>query len=243
MNRIKKNILRTILILFLLTGVGLAVIFALTSSAKTQDSWKEFSALLMENETVIDGVTDHNITYLITSREGRQDYGDTLTIFEKHSDIGWRRIYDNDFSGLKPWKIELSDIDGEGEKEIITAVRKTTRFDKTLKNRLFAFNLKNNKLVKKWTGSEVGGDWKDFIAADLIPIKGNELIFISKTKRGERISIYYWFNFGFIMLAQSKDYEKITNITINGENQIGITYKKDNKEHKVILRAKDGILE
>jgi hypothetical protein len=76
----------------------------------------------------------------------------------------------------------------------------------------------------------------------LVPIKGNELIFISKTLEGERVGVYYWFNFGFMMLAQSKDYGNITNISIIRENRIRITYKKGNKKYHAILKAQDGRL-
>ena len=188
MNRIKNYKLQGIFILFIVCA-WLFIFIASMRQAKTEDDWKEFGISLGGKETVIDGVTDHTMAYMITSKEGRSDYGDTLVLFQKESDRKWRRIYDNDFTGLKPWKIVLSDIDGEGEKEIITAVRKTTRFDKKLKNRLFAFNFTEGKLVKKWTGSEVGGDWKEFITGDLVSTKGNELIFISKTKGGERVNV------------------------------------------------------
>ena len=242
MNRIKKYKLKGIFILFIVCA-WLFLVIVTMRQVKTVDAWRDFRTLLGGKETVIDGVTDHTMAYMITSKEGRPDYGDTLVIFQKELDGIWRRIYDNDFSGLKPWKIVLSDIDGEGKKEIITAVRKTTRFDKKLKNRLFAFNYMEGKLVKKWTGSEVGGDWKEFITGDLVSTKGNELIFISKTKGGERVNVYYWFNFGFMMLAQSKDYESICNISIKGENRLRMTYKKGHKEYQITLKAKDGELE
>lgn len=223
--------------------VWLLILIVIMRQANTEDTWKEFRTLLGGKETVIDGIKDHTIAYMITSKEGRSDYGDNLAVLQEDSDRQWLRIYDNDFSGLKPWKIVLSDIDGEGDKEIIIAVRKKTRFDKKLRNRLFAFHFTGGKLVKKWTGSEVGGDWKEFITGDLIPTKGNELIFISKTKEGERVSVYYWFNFGFLMLAQSKDYKSICNISIKGDNRLEMICKKGHKEYQITLKAKDGELE
>ena len=46
-----------------------------------------------------------------------------------------------------------------------------------------------------------------------------------------------------MMLAQSKDYESICNISIKGENRLRMTYKKGHKVYHVTLGAKDGDLE
>jgi hypothetical protein len=225
MIRVKKYMLPAVVILLLLTGIFLFPVIMMKLFRQETGEWKALEALLQKQETVIDGVREGTAAYTLLSREGRSDYGDIFAVFEQDGTGEWNRVYENDFADLKPWKLELADIDGDGTKEILTAVRKTTHFDPDEKNRMFIFNYENNILVKKWTGSQIAGIWKDFIAGDLLPISGDELIFIEQTEDGlEKISIYYWFDFGFLLLAESDGYKDIRNLTLQGENSIQITY-------------------
>jgi hypothetical protein len=203
-----------------------------------ENGWKYLETSLYRKENIIDGIRDADKTYTIISREGRADYGDLFVVFEQTSDQSWKRSYENDFEDLKPWKIERADIDGDGVKEILTAVRKTTHFDKDERNRLFIFNYEDKKLIKKWTGSLMTGDWEDFTAGDLLPIPGDELVFTMQSRNGkEYLSIYYWLDFGFQGLANSKIYQNIEKLSITGENQIQISYEKG---QEAILTLQDG---
>lgn len=191
---------------------------------------------LHTNEKIIDCVKEDQYTYALISQQKAATYGQTLAIFNQDENRQWSRIYENDFANLKPWKIKTADIDGDGEKEILTAVYKTTHFDKNEKNRLFIFNYSEGKLQKKWTGSQIAGVWKDFSAGDFLAIPGDELIFIEKLEnQRERVSVYYWFDFGFVLLAVSDTYEDIDNLSIQGENRISITCKTKQKQEVITL--------
>lgn len=238
MLKTKRYIPLGIFIFFLMLNLSVLLIIIITKPFK-EDKWKDYHPALGTNEIIIDAVPNEEITYAITNKAGYPDYGDTLVVFEQEHGGSFKRFYENDFKDLKPWKIRLADIDGDGSKEILTAVRKTTHFDKHKKNRMFIFNFTDGKLIKKWTGSQIAGTWEDFIAGDFVSIKGNELIFISRTELGERVSVYYWYDFGFLMLAESKDYEDILSITIPKENRIAMTYRKAGKEQTMTLRAHD----
>jgi hypothetical protein len=205
---------------------------------KKIDDWKEFRESLAAQEVIIDGAQDGRRAYLITSKAGSLDYGDTIAVYDQEAGDRWKRSYENNFKSLKPWKIELADIDGDGIKEILTAIYKKTHFDRKEKNRMFIFNYTDGKLVKKWTGSDIAGAWKNFSVYDILPMKGSELIFIRKSDNGERISVYYWFDFGFQLFAESKDYENIREATAAGKNKIRIVCVEKGQERTVMLAAK-----
>lgn len=239
MNKKTVRILSAAAILF---TAALVAFLSAVGGFPVRNDWKIFKGSLMKKEKVVDAVIDGGIAYVVTSKEGKKAYGDTFVIFMLESSGSYKRIYENDFKDLKPWKIVLADIDGDGEKEIITAVRKSVHFDKAVSNRLFIFNYTEGKLVKKWTGSQIAGEWKDFIVADIAPTDGSEIIFRSSSKEGERVSIYYWYQFGFLSLAESKEYHEIVDMTVTKENRIQITVKNARIEQKILLEAKDGKL-
>lgn len=238
----KKKILISIIAILLLSGTAIILLFIIKDQDKTDNAQKELEPLLKKEEVIIDVAIDDSTAFAITSMAGHSDYGDTLVVFHQSDKNGWDRVYDNDFKDLKPWKIAIADVDGDKEKEIITAVCKTVHFDKTEKNRLFVFNYMDGKLVKKWTGSQIAGNWVDFNVGDFAPMDGSEVVFIRRTDEGERVSVYYWYYFGFLQLAESNDYKDITGISIIGENRILMTYKKDRKKQTLTLMAQDGKL-
>ncbi len=216
------------------------VILLLTKSPEVakDDDIKKLRSFLDKNELIVDYAISKNRAYVIVSRQKNSEYGDLLLILEDSGNNEWNRIYENDFTGLKPWKIITADIDGDGQEEILTAVRKTTIYDQNDENRLFVFNYSDNILVKKWTGSKIAGRWRSFYAGELLPIPGQELIFIEKKENGrEQLSIYYWFDFGFIMLAKSDEYENITKLSISEENLIEIEY---DEKQTARLTVKEG---
>lgn len=236
----RRQIIRIIIILLLLIGIFLLPIVLRKLFLPASSKQKALEAALQQKENIIDYVIEGTRAYAFISKEGRSDYGDFFVVFEQGADKGWTRVYENDFTGLRPWKIRLADIDGDGVEEIVTAVCKVTHFDPEEKNRLFVFNYEDNKLIKKWTGSEIAGrgNWNDFIVGDLLPIPGSEVIFIEQSENGEEhLGVYYWFNFGFQLLAKSGDYKDIQSITITGENLMQITYEG---KHTAELTVKDG---
>lgn len=203
--------------------------------------YEELQPALHNQETIIDCIKDGAAVYALTGQTGDSKYGDLFVVFEQKAERVWERSYENDFLELKPWKIELGDIDGNGEQEILIAVHKTTHFDPIEKNRMFIFNYSEGKLRKKWTGSQIAGVWKDFYVGDMLSIPGNELIFIEQMEdQRERISIYYWFDFGFVLLAESEPYNNIHDLAVIGENRLQITSGVGVREQIKTLTVKNG---
>ena len=202
---------------------------------KGTSKWEEY---LHKGETLIDGAEEGELAYLLISTNGRTDYGNYLVIMESEG-TKYKRRYENNFQDLRPWKIILADIDGDEIMEIITVVNKTTHYDKELKNRLFIFNYEKNALVKKWTGSQIGGAWNQVYIGDLVSIPGEEIILVEETEQKlEKLGVYYWFDFGFLKLAESKEYQDIQKVTICGENTIRMVYGLENElECDLTLKA------
>lgn len=229
-------------ILLLLVLAGLCIVIRKDINPVKSEAMLEriLAKSMTDQESLIDYAVDDERVYAIISRSGSREFGDCLVIFRKSGALSYEREYSNDFSDLKPWKLELADVDGDGVMEILTAVRKTTHYDAMEKNRFFLFNYTDDKLVKKWTGSQIAGTWKDFYAKDFMPMKGEEVLFISQTEEGkERLGIYYWFQFGFLMLAQSEDYETIHEIRFTDESHLQMNCGQD-QEDWINLIVKNG---
>ncbi|MCR8657997.1 hypothetical protein [Paenibacillus endoradicis] len=194
-----------------------------------------------QHEVTIDSIQENDLTFSLISVSGSSEYGDLFVVDQLDNSGDWQRIYDNNFQELKPWKLELGDIDGDQKKEILIAVHKTTHFDEQDRNRLFIFNFDGEKLYKKWTGSKIAGDWSNFFVGNLLSIPGDELIFIQQLdNQVEKLSIYYWLDFGFVQLAESERYYDIQNFKIIGDNHFEITHRLNNTTEKLSLTVKDG---
>jgi hypothetical protein len=198
---------------------------------------------LDKSERIIDYAEDETRIYALIHKGGPLETGDFFVVLRQGDNGKWERFYENDFTSRKPWKLETADIDGDGEKEILTAVKKTTLFDPVEKNRMFIFNFNGEKLYKKWTGSQIAGSWKDFIAGDAASAPGEELVFIEQTEDNKaKISIYSWFDFGFFLIASRGNYEDIQGVIILGENRIEITCREERRTITKTLRISEGKL-
>lgn len=234
----KYQIDRSVLIYIFLP---ILVILPLLYLEKKDSVISELNRALSPSQSIIDYAIQEDKAFAIISSEGRSDYGDLLAVFQKGEGTNWTSIYENDFKDLKPWKIELGDIDGDCTTEVITGVYKTTHFDQSPKNRLFIFNFDNGILSKKWTGSEIAGTWRDFTVGELLPTQGEELLFIEQIEGKERMVVYYWFDFGFSLMAKSDMYQGIKEFSIQDDNRIKIRYQ-DRQKRSTVLRIKDGKL-
>lgn len=191
---------------------------------------------------VLDRAEHGDLAYELIRRHQEGEDRIYLTVSRLRDHLPQVPLYENDFTVVKPWKVELGDIDGNGDSELLIAVAKTTHFDAVEKNRLFVFRYTGQTLVKKWTGSQIGGNWKTFRALDVVPtIPGEELVFIEQVEgKGERLGVYYWLDFGFALLAEGEFYPQINRLEVKADYLLEVEVRDGAGERTVDLQVKQG---
>lgn len=110
---------------------------------------------------------------------------------------------------LDEWKLpypvynfEVADADNDGQDDIWVGVIKETRFDKTMRKRLFLFKIIEGKIRPLWLGSRMSKPLVDFSPAYLIDsLDRNKKKCIIKTIEQEKdgkflVANYQWRKFG-----------------------------------------------
>lgn len=110
-----------------------------------------------------------------------------------------------------PWKIQVADVDGDGMKEIIIGVYKSTRFFPEPHNCLFVFGWDGEEAFPKWLGSRLSKPFEDFAFAELDGNAGEELVSLEVTQDGGRcLVVYSWCGFGFVGVWQSQNFAYVS---------------------------------
>lgn len=155
--------------------------------------------------------------------------------------LGESPDYSFDFSDIKPSKIQLGDVDGDGRTDISIVMYKKVKFHNALAKRPFFYNFESEKLVPLWLGSRLSRPFDDFILKDIDGDDISELIAIESLENQNRIlAIYKWEGFGFRLFTQS--YDEFKKISFNNTvDELKIV--ADGKERSVKLRDKDILIE
>ena len=116
--------------------------------------------------------------------------------------------YRIDLSGIKPMKVQLGDVDGDGVKEVAICVYKTTKFHPVMAKRPFFFDLVEGNLIPIWLGSRLSRPFDDYILYDIDADAVDEIISIERLESGRQvIAVYIWKGFGFELLTQSEAFD------------------------------------
>lgn len=124
-----------------------------------------------------------------------------------------------------PWKIEIWDVDKDGNSEIILGVNKSTRYYDNEENRIFVFNRENDYLFPKWLGAKIGNPIIDF----KIDRNTNKLIILEESNNTsiKKVVSYEWNGFGF-------DYDEIL-FDIENLKDLKIQFQLSGHKFKTIL--------
>lgn len=146
-------------------------------------------------------------------------YGKYLVILSKGKELGRY-----DLEALKPWKVMVADVDGDGMKEISIGVYKTAKFHPEMAKRPFIYNWDKEGISPKWLGSRLSRPFEDYIFADIDKDGMEELISIELLSNGHKVlNSYKWKGFGFEGIGESREFEDISALRKQAPGEIGIS--------------------
>ncbi len=133
---------------------------------------------------------------------------------------GGRILWEAVPASWKPWKLMIADVDGDGKREMIVGVFKSTKFFPRPHNCLFVYGWSGKKGYPKWLGSSLARPFTDFAFARLGDFPGDELVAIERTLDGKRaLAVYHWNSFGFTKFREFGPWEEAELVRIE-ENKL-----------------------
>lgn len=143
-----------------------------------------------------------------------EKYGNDINIYSEYKItngipvISGEPVFQSDLSEIKPLKIQVGDVDGDGVKEIALCVYKTAKFHPIPAKRPFFYRLKGTELEDVWLGSRLARPFDDFILFDVDQDKIDEIISIEALENGNKVvAVYDWKGFGFEVKGISAELE------------------------------------
>lgn len=220
-------------------------IFSLTGEVVATKSIERVLEERIVTSCISDLNNDNTDEILFISGDIGQQYGKDFRVFSLND--GVKEVYFQSFETMNPWKVQTSDVDGDGNKEISIAMYKETKFHPVMGNRPYIYDWVDNNLFPKWRGSRLSKPFDDYIFEDIDDDGADELISIEILQNGGKvINSYKWKGFGFEGLVESKEYEDIFTVVKDKEadGQIYI-HISEIEEHKWVALeyGSDGFIE
>lgn len=154
-------------------------------------------------------------------------------------------IYKKDYSHLKPWKVSLGDVDGNGIDDISIGVYKESPLHPVMAKRPFIYSFIDGEMQPKWRGSRLSRPFIDYNFYDIDGDGIDELISIEILKDGSNlINTYKWKGFGFEGFLESNEYEQLNQLEKRTDG-IYVKVKEGKEEYlgKVKLKESKLIIE
>ena len=82
---------------------------------------------------------------------------------------------------LNPWKLQIADVDGDGQREIVAGVWKKSPMDQVMARRVFVYSWNGARMLPKWLGSRLSRRFDDFVMCDVNGDNWDELIALERT--------------------------------------------------------------
>jgi hypothetical protein len=135
-----------------------------------------------------------------------------------HTDTpsGRREIWRGVPKSLRPWKVMLGDIDGDGNPDLGVGVYKKSEFHQVMAKRPFIYTWDGKAFVPKWLGSRLSRPFTDFAFAS--SPSGPKLVSIEETKDGQHeLAVYKWDGFGVTREWTGCRAKRLLGLVVSGE--------------------------
>lgn len=153
-------------------------------------------------------------------------------------------VFREDFSELKPWKIDIGDVDGDGIYEVSVGVYKETIFHQVMDKRPFIYSYNDNRLLPKWRGSRLARPFIDYTFYDLDMDDSDEIISIEILEDGKLIlNSYKWIGFGIEGFLESEIYDKIYGLHKGSELTVTVEKNGNKINGRVVIKDNQLLIE
>ncbi len=99
---------------------------------------------------------------------------------------------------LKPWRLVICDVEGDGILEVAIGVCKSTPYRPFPHNCLYVYGVNAEGLFPKWRGSALSHPFTDYAFVEQDGTPGEELVGLETDLDGSRcVTVYHWTGFGF----------------------------------------------
>ena len=191
---------------------------------KTDEGFSKFIDEELFSYKIYNIDNDENDEILAISMHESKEYGSDFIIYdieEADGTIKEKEIYRQDFSDIKPWKVDACNLDNDGETDIFIGVYKDTVFYKDVRKRPFFYSWNGERLNKKWLGSFFT-DWDlvDIAFGDYYNLGYDLAAILEKNNDSYRIGYYKFIGFGFLNMDTSEIYTNVKSIETVREEDI-----------------------
>lgn len=174
--------------------IGIVLIFLISFFFLSRDTFILKDRVLDTALGDIDG--DNDDEFIILTKGILSKYGKDVVIYSNANELN--ELYREDFSELKPWRIDAGDVDGDNIDEVSIGVYKETIFHKIMAKRPFIYSYIDNKLHPKWRGSRLSKPIVDYTFYDIDGDDHDEIISIETLENEQMVlNSYKWRGFGF----------------------------------------------